>query len=86
MSRAIRVLVTTACLLTVASCASFYLSSQQEPELTLWSDVPVELKFWDWLGIILLVLSGALGYAALRLYSEDKVSRMAKSSGSEKLE
>ena len=72
MNRAFKVLVGITCLLTLGSCVSFYVSTQQgTEEYTLWSDVPLEMTFWDWLGIILLILSGAVAFAAYRLWSQE---------------
>src|ERR1043165_5508943 len=77
MFRSLKVLLGTTCLLALGSCACSYISSQKgTEEFTLWSDTPPEMRVWDWLGIILLFLSGAIGLAAYRVLSgenEDKL-------------
>jgi len=71
MSRAIKVLVSIASLLSLGSCVSFFVSSKQEEEFPLWSGGSAEMTSWDWLGIILLALAGAIAISAYRLYNQE---------------
>jgi len=72
MGRAVKILFAIALLLTLGSCASFYISSKQETEeFSIWSDPPSEMTTLDWFGVMLLVLAGAMAFAAYRLYSQE---------------
>ena len=72
MGRAVEVLVAISLLLSFGSCASFYISSNQETEeFSIWSGAPSEMTTLDWFAIMLLVLAGAMAFAAYRLSSQE---------------
>ena len=72
MGRAVKVLVAIALLLSLGSCASFYISSKQEAEkFSLWSGGSSEMTTLDLFGIVLLVFAGAMAFAAYRLSSQE---------------
>lgn len=72
MSKAIKILLAIASLMLLGSCASFFISSQQEDQFSLWSGAPTPMTLWNWLGIILLALASALALAAHKLYRQDR--------------
>ncbi len=72
MSKAIKILLAIASLMMLCSCASFFISNQEEPQFSLWSGTPTPMTLWDWLGIILLALASALVLAAHKLYRQDR--------------
>ena len=72
MGRAVKMLAAIASLLTLGSCVSFYISTKQETEgFSIWSDPSSEMTTLDWFGVMLLVVAGAMAFAAYRHYSQE---------------
>ena len=78
MSRAAKVIAAISLLLSLSSCMSFYISNKQEAgRFPIWLGTPSEITSLDLFGIILLVLAGAMAFAAYRLSSQETEKKRA---------